>query len=66
MIELHIKETLKAGPITKFNGLNNIKMIGKNARLFFGEKPKAIIVTFLMINIPSTLFNTLVAGVSHQ
>ena len=63
---MHLKETLKAGPITKFNGLNNIKMIGNRKRLFFGEKPKAVVVTFVVVNIPSTLFNIFVAGVSKQ
>ena len=65
MIEFHIKESLKSGPITKFNGLNVIKMIGKDFRLFFGEKPKAIIVTFIIINIPATYFNVMIAGVSQ-
>ena len=63
---MHLKETLKAGPITKFSGLNNIKMIGNRKRLFFGEKPKAVVVTFVVVNIPSTLFNIFVAGVSKQ
>ena len=63
---MHLKETLKAGPITKFNGLNNIKMIGNRKRLFFGEKPKAVVVTFVVVNIPCTLFNIFVAGVSKQ
>ena len=66
MVTMHIKETLKAGPITKFSGLNVIKMLGNHKRLFFGEKPKAVIVTFLVVNIPSTLFNIFVAAVSKQ
>ena len=64
MKELHLKESLKAGPITKFNGVNVIKMVGDKTRLFFGENPKAIIVTFLAVNLPSIVFNILIAGVS--
>ena len=33
MIEMHLSETLKAGPITKFSGINVIKMFGDNQRL---------------------------------
>lgn len=65
MIEMHLSETLKAGPITKFNGVNVIKMLGDDLRLFFGEKPKAMIVTFFVINIPTTFFNIMIAGVSQ-
>ena len=64
MVTRHIQETLKAGPITKFNGLNVIRMLGSRKRLFFGEKPKAIIVTFLATNIPALLFNIFIAAVS--
>lgn len=65
MIEAHLKEALKVGPVTKFNGVNVIKMIGDSYRLFFGEKPKAILVTFLAVNVPSTFFNLIIARVSQ-
>ena len=51
-------------PIKKFSGLNNIRMCGSSARLLMGEQPKALIFTGLVINIPATYFNALVATAS--
>ena len=39
-------------------------MCGRHRRCFMGTRPKALIFTGLMINIPATLFNTLIAPVS--
>ena len=50
-------------PLKKFNGLNHIRMFGRNSRLFMGENPKALLVTTALINIPATLFNAIVAPV---
>ena len=48
-------------PIKKFGGLNSIRMCGRRARIILGENPKALILTGLMINVPATYFNTLIA-----
>jgi len=48
-------------PIKKFSGLNSIRMCGRNARIFMGVQPKALIFTGLVINIPATYFNVLIA-----
>lgn len=51
-------------PIKKFNGLNRIRMCGRTSRCFMGEKPKALLFTGSMINVPATFFNIFVAPVS--
>ena len=38
-------------------------MCGKNTRWFMGEKPKALIFTGCVINIPATIFNAVIAPV---
>ena len=63
-MEFHLKDSLHSGPVTKFSGLNFIKMLGDDYRLFFGENPRKVLLTFLLINVPATLLNTLVATVS--
>ena len=63
-MELHLKDSLHSGPVTKFSGLNVIKMLGDDYWLFFGENPKKVMLTFLLINVPATLLNSLVATVS--
>ena len=50
-------------PIKKFGGLNHIRMCGRKARCFLGEKPKALLFTFMMVNIPATFFNSAIAPV---
>lgn len=63
-MEYHIRESLRTGPVTKFSGLNVIRMLGENHRLFFGENPRKVVITFLLVNIPATILNALVATVS--
>ena len=60
----HLKAALSTGPVTKFSGLNSVKMIGDNFRFFFGENPSRVLITFFLINVPATLLNTTVATVS--
>jgi len=48
----------------KFSGLNSIRMCGRHSRCFFGVKPKALIFTFFVINVPATFFNVAIAPVS--
>ena len=62
----HLNRALSTGPITKFNGLNSVKMIGENFRFFFGENPSRVLITFLLINVPATVLNTTVAIVSFS
>ena len=63
-MEFHLKDSLRSGPVTKFSGLNVIKMLGDDYWLFFGENPRKVMLTFLLINVPATLLNSLVATVS--
>ena len=63
-MEYHIRESLRTGPVTKFSGLNVIRMLGEDRRLFFGENPRKVVITFLLVNVPATILNALVATVS--
>ena len=63
-MEQHLIEALRSGPVTKFSGLNVVRMLGENYRLFFGESPSRIGITFLLINVPATIANVTIAGVS--
>jgi len=51
-------------PVVKFTGLNKVVMFGDSCRLFFGIQPRNLIVTFLLINVPATYFNSTVVVVS--
>ena len=43
-------------PIMRFTGLNTVLMCGHSRRLFFGHKPKALLITFFCINLPAVIF----------
>ena len=61
-LENRVLEDMK-NPVKKFGGLNRVRMCGRNKRCFMGEKPKALIFTGAMINIPGTFFNAAIAPV---
>lgn len=45
---------------TKGDTIEEIKVVPR-CRLFMGRKPRSILTTFFLINVPGTLFNALVA-----
>jgi hypothetical protein len=52
-------------PVLHFKGFNRVLLLGNSKRLFFGRYPKALILTFFLINIPTTIFNILISPVSQ-
>lgn len=49
-------------PVKKFSGLNHVWMLGNDFRFFLGERPKALILTFFVINLPMVIFNVFIAA----
>jgi hypothetical protein len=64
-MEINTKEALNE-PVSIFLGSNKILLCGNRVRFIFGERPQAVLVTFLLINVPMTLFNSVVAVVSES
>ena len=44
-------------PLKMFLGSNKVIILSQSWRLIMGEKPSAILVTFLLINVPMSLAN---------
>ena len=62
-LEQRLEDELRQ-PIKKFGGVNSIRMCGRRTRCFMGHRPKALIFTSFMINIPATFFNAAIAPVA--